>query len=81
MKVGRRSFDSSHHIYLRRRIWAMELMAAVRTKLKYDFQLAFDYVKLSQNRAEFDRNKKKSKHKKCITRSKTFIADKQLLII
>ena len=34
MKVRRRNFDSSHHINLRRRRWAMELIAAVGTKLK-----------------------------------------------
>ena len=35
MKAGRRTFDSSHHIYLRRRRWAMELIAAVGTKLQW----------------------------------------------
>ena len=33
MKVGRQTSDRSHHINLRRRIWAMELIAAVGTKL------------------------------------------------
>ena len=32
-KVGRRTFDSSHHIYLRRRRQAMELIATVGIKL------------------------------------------------
>ena len=34
MKVGRRTFDSFHHICLRRRRWGLELIAAVGTKHK-----------------------------------------------
>ena len=33
MKVGRRTSDSSHHIYLWQRRWAMVLIATVGTKL------------------------------------------------
>ena len=33
MKVRRRTFDSFHHIYLRRQRWGMELIDAVGTKL------------------------------------------------
>ena len=33
MKIEWQNFDRSHHIYLRRRRWAMELIAAVGTNL------------------------------------------------
>ena len=41
MKVGRRTFDSSHHIHLRRRSWATKLITAVGTKLKRIFYFWF----------------------------------------
>ena len=41
MKVGRRTFDSSHHFYLRRQRWAMELVTGVGTKLYFVNRIIF----------------------------------------
>ena len=46
-KVGRRIFDSSNHIYLRRRRLAMELIAAVGTKLQKELTFLRNYISIT----------------------------------